>query len=81
MKLKNIHIRLIENYLGLLSNINSESKTMLIKKLSATLRTSKQIDNGSLASLYGTFVSRKSADELIADIKKTRNFKRTSEEF
>ena len=74
-------MNLVKSYFGLLTNINSESKAKLIVKLTGTLKTTKRKGNGSVKSLYGSFVSRKSAEELIRDVKKARTFKRTLEEF
>ena len=81
MKTGDVNINLIETYFGLLKNLNADIKLELIAKLSNSMKTTKRIKNDSLKSLYGAFVSKQSADELIDDLKKARTFNRKRAEF
>ncbi len=76
MKTTDLNVSLIETYFEMLKNLSTDSKLELIAKLSNSMKTSKGTKNDSLKSLYGAFVSKQSADELIDDIKKSRTFNR-----
>lgn len=75
MKPTELNINIIETYFGLLKNLNDDSKLELIAKLTSSLKTTKQTKTDSLKSLYGAFVSNLTADQIIADLKKSRTFK------
>ena len=81
MKNSDLNINLINTYFGLLKNLSADSKLELIAKLSNSMKTNSQANNDSWQSLYGAFISKQSADELIDDIKKARTFKRKSATF
>ena len=72
MKSTDLNINLIETYFGLLKNLSADSKLELIAKLSNSMKTSKHTKDASLKSLYGAFISKQSADEIINDIKQAR---------
>lgn len=76
MKTSDLNINLIDTYYGLLKNLSTDSKLELIARLSNSMKTSSQAENDSWQSLYGAFISKQSADELIDDIKNARTFKR-----
>lgn len=76
MTSSDININLIESYFGLLKNLSADSKLELIAKLSNSMKTTKPLKEVDLKSLYGAFVSDKSADELIDEIKQARTFNR-----
>ncbi|MBX2912191.1 MAG: hypothetical protein KF717_08465 [Cyclobacteriaceae bacterium] len=79
MKTADLKFNLIDSYLGLLNNLSPDSKLELISKLSDSLKGSKKPTKKSLIDLYGAFVSKESADEIIADLKNSRNFIRKTE--
>lgn len=81
MSTTDLTINLIDNYFELLKNLSPDAKLELIAKLSSSMKTSKRTKNGSLKSLYGAFISKQSAEELIRDIKQARTFQRKTEEF
>ncbi len=81
MKAANLKFNIIDTYLELLNNLSPDSKHELISKLSDSLKGSKKPTKKSLASLYGAFVSKKSAEEIIAELKNSRNFDRKTEGF
>ncbi len=81
MKAADLKFNLIESYLELLKSLSSESKRELISKLSDSLKGSKKPTKKSLNELYGSFISKQTADEIIIDLKNSRNFNRKTEGF
>ena len=81
MKATGLNINLIETYFGLLKNLSADSKLELIAKLSNSMKTTKRTKDDSLKSLYGAFISKQSADEIIDDIKQARTFNHKRAEF
>jgi len=79
MKAADLKFNLIDSYLELLKSLSPESKQELISRLSDSLKGSKKPTHKSLTELYGAFISKESADEIIADLKTTRNFNRKIE--
>ena len=79
MKAADLKFNLIDSYLGLLKNLSPDSKQELISRLSDSLKGSKKPTNKSLSDLYGAFISKKSADEIITELKSSRNFNRKIE--
>ncbi len=80
MKAADLKFNLIDSYLGLLNNLSPESKLELISKLSDSLKSSKKPTKKSLRDLYGAFKSKRTADEIITDLKNSRNFNRKTEQ-
>jgi hypothetical protein len=76
MEAADFKFNLIDSYLGLLRSLSPENKLELISKLSDSLRSSKKPTGKSISDLYGAFISKKSADEILSDLKAGRNFKR-----
>ncbi len=79
MKTADLKFNLIDSYLGLLYNLSPDSKLELISKLSDSLKNSTKPSKKSLSDLYGAFISEKSADEIITELKNSRNFNRKIE--
>lgn len=79
MKAADLKFNLIDSYIGLLKSLSPDSRLELISKLSDSLKGSKKPTDKSLSDLYGAFKTKKSADEMIADLKKSRNFDRKTE--
>lgn len=79
MKSTDLKFNLIDSYLSLLNNLSPDSKLELISKLSNSLKGSKKPTNKSIGELFGAFVSIKSADQIISEIKTNRNFNRNTE--
>ena len=76
MKAADLKFNLVDSYLGLLNNLSPDSKLELISRLSDSLKGSKKPTDNSLGNLFGAFISRESADEIITDLKDSRNFSR-----
>jgi hypothetical protein len=80
MKAADLKFNLIDSYLGLLRSLSPENRLELISKLSDSLKGSRRPTNKSISDLYGAFKTKKSADEIIADLRKSRNFNRRTEQ-
>lgn len=72
---------IIETYSGLLKGLSSESKTELIENLSKSLKPDKKNKESNFYKSFGAFVSEKSAEEIIADIKSSRKFRKKEIKF
>lgn len=80
MKTTDINTTLIDNYFSFLKDLSADSKLELIAKLSKSMKTSKKSKREvSLNSLYGSWKSEKSADEIISELKSERSFTRKRE--
>ena len=76
MKTVDLNTNLIDSYFSVLKNLSPDSKLELIARLSKSMKSPKRVKAGSVQSLYGAFKSDLSADELVDEIKKARNFNR-----
>lgn len=72
---------LIENYFGLLSGLGRENKIRLIARLSNSIIEDKKNKSEIVDKLFGSFISDKTDDELINEIKNSRHFNRQIESF
>ncbi len=85
MKATSLKFNLIDSYLGLLENLSPDNKLELISKLSDSLKSSKKNNENpsdkSLDDLSGAFIFDKSSDDLIKELKESRNFNRQIERF
>lgn len=75
MEAADFKFNLIDTHLGLLRSLSPENKLELISKLSDSLKGCKKPTDKSISDLYGAFISKKSADEILSDLKASRNFK------
>lgn len=81
MKTTDININLVDSYYTLLKSLSPNNKLELIARLSNSMKTTKKTKREvSLSSLYGSWVSEQSADELVDELKKARKFNRKREE-
>ncbi|NGM60913.1 hypothetical protein G5B30_03170 [Sphingobacterium sp. SGG-5] len=81
MKTADLNTTLIDSYYTLLKSLSPNNKLELIARLSKSMKTSKKREKEvSLESLYGSWESDQTADELIAELKAARNFTRKREE-
>ncbi|MEK7432233.1 MAG: hypothetical protein AABZ74_03790 [Cyanobacteriota bacterium] len=63
----------IDNYFLLIKNLNNKTKLKLISKISNSILEIKTNDD-TVMSCFGRFDSAESADEIIDNIYKSRNF-------
>lgn len=73
------HISLADYYFSFLKNLNPDSKLDLISKLSQSLKNNDKVSETSLQSIFGAYKSKETADEIIAELKASRVFKRNTE--
>jgi 4-hydroxyphenylpyruvate dioxygenase-like putative hemolysin len=81
MNAADINTKLIDSYLSLLKNMSAQNKLDLVSKLTKTVKTEKEQEWTDFYSAFGGWDETESAEELIEDIKKSRTFNRTIEEF
>ena len=79
--IKTQHISLADYYFGFLKNLNQESKLDLIAKLSQSVKEDISGQEIPLRDLFGAYQSKESADEIIEEIRSSRNFNRHIESF
>jgi len=80
MKTTDVQTNLINGYFKLLRNLSPASKLDLIEKLTKSLRLDLTSKRKSLKQTFGAFQSDQSANELIREIRESRNFTRNIEE-
>lgn len=66
----------IDKYFSFLTRLDNSSKKRLIMKLTESIEVKEKI-NFDLKSLYGAWEDKRSADEIISDIKSYRIEKKT----
>ena len=74
MSYTNRHI--VENYSALFEGLSSLNKLELIESLSKSLKNEKTTKDSNFYKSFGGFSSEKSAEEIIADIKSSRTFRK-----
>ncbi|MFN0189005.1 MAG: hypothetical protein ACKVQV_09915 [Bacteroidia bacterium] len=79
MKAAAFKFNLIESYLRLLNHLSPDNKLKLLTKLSDSLKEPNNPSKKSIRDLYGSFLSKKSADEINTDLKEGRSFNRKTE--
>ncbi|HZW70643.1 MAG TPA: hypothetical protein VFF57_07190 [Hanamia sp.] len=72
---------IIATYSGLLEGLSSESKTELIESLSKSLKSERKNKESKFYKSFGAFASSKSAEEIIADIRSGRKFRKKEIKF
>ena len=73
-------VNIADYYFGFFKNLRHDSKLDLITKLSESLKTTENMNEVSLQSLFGSFKSEQSADDIINEIRNSRNSNREIEE-
>jgi len=73
------HKNIIDGYLSLIKNLSPDAKLELISKISDSMKSSAKDKNGSWKHLFGAFVSDKTAEEMIREIRSARMFSRITE--
>ena len=71
----------LENYLGLLSSLSRESKIKLVDSLNSDIKNDIISETNWIDKLYGSFISDKSAEILISEIRADRRFTREAAGF
>jgi len=66
----------LDNYLGLLNGLSRESKIKLVETLNFDINNYVVTGTDWIDNLYGSFISDKSAETIILELRANRKFKR-----
>jgi len=66
------NMTIIEGYLSLLANLNPKTKLDLILKLNSTVKSDKVSKKSIMKKAFGALDTKKTADELIQEIRSSR---------
>ena len=72
---------IVETYSGLFEGLSSDNKIELIETLSKSLKTENKSREESFYKAFGAWTSDKSAEEIIADIRSSRRFRKKDIKF
>jgi hypothetical protein len=64
------------NYLGLINNLSRESKIKLVENLNFDIKNNIVSETDWIDKLYGSFISDKSAETIISELRSDRQFSR-----
>jgi hypothetical protein len=81
MKTTEINTTIVDGYVGLLDNLSTNNKLDLISKLTASVKTDLTNKKSSFKKSFGAFDSKKSAEEIIEEIRNSRVSTRQIESF
>jgi hypothetical protein len=81
MKLSENNTTIIDGYAGLLDNMSANNKLDLIARLTASVKTDLKSKKSSFKKAFGAFDSKKTADQIIDEIRSSRVFNRKLESF
>lgn len=72
---------IIENYLGLFESLSAMSKLELIEKLTKSLKAETKSKENNFYESFGAFSTEKTSDEINAEIKASRSFRKKEIKF
>ena len=81
MRIAEMNSTIVDGYVGLLDNLSTNNKLDLISKLSASVKTDLSNKKSSFKKSFGAFDSKKSAEDIIEEIRKSRVSTRQIESF
>jgi hypothetical protein len=81
MKIADINTTIVDGYVGLLDNLSANNKLDLISKLTASVKTDLTNKKSTFKKSFGAFDSKKSAEEIIEEIRNSRVTIRQTESF
>lgn len=81
MRTNEINTTIVDGYAELLDNLSTDTKLDLISKLTASVKTDLKNKKSSFKKAFGAFQSKKSAEEIIDEIRSSRVFNRQIESF
>lgn len=81
MKTAEINDTIVEGYIELLDNLSTSNKLDIISKLTASVKTDLTNKKSSFKKSFGAFDSKKSAEEIIDEIRNSRISTRQIESF
>ena len=81
MKIAEINSTIIDGYVSLLDNLSSGDKLDLISKLTASVKTGLTTRKSTFKKAFGAFDSKKTAEQIIDEIRSSRVSTRKIESF
>jgi hypothetical protein len=81
MRTAEINTTIVDGYVGLLDNLSTNNKLDLISKLTASVKSDLTDKKSSFKKSFGAFDSKKSAEEIIEEIRYSRVSTRQIESF
>ncbi len=81
MKAPDVNTTIVDGYVGLLDNLSTNNKLDLISKLTTSVKTDLTNKKSSFKKAFGAFESKKSAEEIIEEIRNSRVSSRQIESF
>lgn len=81
MKTVEINTSIVDGYAELLDNLSPDSKLDLISKLTNSIKADLTAKRTSFKKAFGAFESKKTADEIIKEIRDSRVSNRQIESF
>ena len=76
-----INTTIVDGYVGLLDNLSASNKLDLITKLTESVKTDLKNKKSTFKKAFGAFDSKKSAEEIIEEIRSSRVSTRKVESF
>ena len=76
-----INTVLVDEYIGLLSNLSPVDKLDIIAKLTTSVKSDLDHKKSTFEKAFGAFESDKSAEAIIDEIRSSRVFNRQTESF
>ena len=81
MRAAEINTKIVDGYVGLLGNLSTSNKLDLIAKLSASVKADIITKKSSFKKSFGAFDSKKTAEDIIEEIRNSRISTRLIESF
>ena len=81
MRIAEINTIIVDGYVGLLDNLSTNNKLDLISKLTDSIKSDLVEKKSSFKKSFGAFESKKSAEEIIEEIRDSRVSTRQIESF
>jgi hypothetical protein len=81
MKISENNTTIVDGYVGLLDNLSPSNKLDLISKLTASVKTDLKSKKSSFKKAFGAFESKKTAQQIIDEIRNSRVSNRKLESF
>ena len=81
MRIAEINTIIVDGYVGLLDNLSTNNKLDLISKLTDSVKSDLIEKKSSFKKSFGAFESKKSAEEIIEQIRDSRVCTRQIESF
>lgn len=81
MRIAEINTTIVDGYVGLLDNLSTSDKLDLISKLTTSVKSDLKSKKSSFKKSFGAFDSKKTAEQIIEEIRNSRVSTRQIESF